>query len=109
EPAARRLRRSGRAARTILAREADPPRARRTRTCRGAEALFLEEREVDQADHIHGRGQTRLLGSARLPHARRSLDGGALWLRAPPTTFPSPPSTARRCRSRPSEASRCCW
>jgi len=71
--------------------------------------LYFWKSEMASADHLHGRGQGRFLGSARLPHARRSLDGGALWLRAPPTTFPFPPSTARRCRWQPTVASRCCW
>jgi len=84
-----------------------PPRARRSRARGRAKALFLEEREVDPRNHFPRRRQAGFLGSARLSHARRSLDGGAIWLRATRMGSRSPRSTAARCRWQASAASRC--
>src|SRR5947207_5234856 len=56
------------------------PRARPRRpdaTGRAA-ALLLEEREVAPGVRVPGRQPAGLLGAERIPHARRSLDGGAV-------------------------------
>ena len=43
-----------------------------------SQAVFLEERQVDQARRVLGARQAGLLGTARLPQLRRSLAGAAL-------------------------------
>ena len=57
------------------------PRPRLAAAPDGAPPLFLEERQVAARPGIRQRRRTRLLGSARLPHARRSLDRRTLRVR----------------------------
>src|SRR5437588_464820 len=47
-------------------------------TAGGAEALFLEEREVGPGPRGAARRPAGILGAERVPHARRSLEGRAL-------------------------------
>ena len=56
----------------------------------GAQSLRLEEREVGERDRVDGRRRSRLLGVARLPQQRRSLERGTLLARTQPLKMASP-------------------
>ena len=67
-----------RAAGLELERPADQPGTWRAASRSDPEALFLEERQVDQARRVLGARQAGLLGSTRLSQLRRSLARAAL-------------------------------
>src|SRR5205807_118784 len=83
EPAARGSRPARRPARPPQPRPGPRPRARRALAPGRPPPLRLEEREVGPRPHPHGGGQARLLGTRGLPHAWRSVRGGALRVAAP--------------------------
>src|SRR5215813_2843822 len=60
-------------------RPAARARSRRPPASRGAQALFLEERQVASRLRVPRREPARLLGGQRLSHARRPLAGRALF------------------------------
>src|SRR5207302_9964559 len=78
EPAAGRRHRRPGLDRLSLRRRAAGARAWRTGPPARAASLFLEERQVDPRSDPHGRGRARVLGIARVPQLRRSVERAAV-------------------------------
>src|ERR1700693_558943 len=68
----------GRSSRDEPRRQGPRARPRRPLPARPSEALFLEEREVAPLDGGPWRQPAGILGSPPLPHARRSVERGAV-------------------------------